>query len=135
MTGHFYMCLVFREYHFTPISFPRFFLNIYHARVYAVKHAKIHILPEYVYTNYCKIYRIHCNEDFDIDSVYFNQMHEEIYENPKYISLVKIQIKYKLYFIRKIHAVIKIQRALKEAIANPRTKLCQKRLLREFLQL
>jgi hypothetical protein len=130
MTDHLFMCLIYREYHFTPISFPRFFLNIYYARVYAIKHAKIHVLPEYVYTNHCKIYRIQCDEDFDIDSVYFN--HHEHYENPQYISLVKIQIRYKLYFIRKIQAVIKIQRALKEAITNPRTRLCQKRLLREF---
>jgi hypothetical protein len=48
------------------------------------------------------------------------------------LATLLIQKKYRKYLAKKIKAVILLQRAIKKAILNPRTELCQKRLLREF---
>ena len=127
----FYMCLVFNNKQYTYISPPRFFQNIYEARIYAITHAKIHKILDELYINIGCIYKIAFNEDFDIGNEIFNG-YFEMYRSRECSSVILIQKHFSIYFKRKMDAIILLQYRLKRAIANPRTKLCQKRLLREF---
>jgi len=130
MDDPFYMCLVFNNYNRENISYPRFFQNIFAARIYAISHAKLHNVSGHLYINTARIYEIYYNEDFDLDNILNH--HIEIYHSHEHISAIRIQKHFKRYFKRKMDAIILLQYRLKRAIANPRTKLCQKRLLREF---
>jgi hypothetical protein len=124
------MCLVFNNYNRENISYPRFFQNIFAARIYAISHAKLHNVMDHLYINTARIYEIYYNDDFDLENIL--NRHIEIYHSHEVLAAKCIQKHVKRYLKRKMDAIILLQYALKKAIANPRTKLCQKRLLREF---
>jgi len=124
------MCLVFNNYNRENISYPRFFQSIYAARIYAISHAKLHYVDVLFYINDARIYEIYFNEDFDLDSILNYPI--EIYHSREVLAAKRIQKHFKIYTKRKLDAIIFLQYSLKRAIANPRTELCKKRLLREF---
>ena len=126
------MCLIFNTLQYSPISFARFFGTIYQARLYATTHAKIHRFDGNIFANYTRVYKVYYNEDFDIESYDYQNDYIEMYEDNRFVQLERIQYRYKQYHKRKMDAVILLQNCLKQAIANPRTELCKKRLIREF---
>ena len=130
MNDPFYMCLVFNNYNLENISYPRFYQNIFEARVYAISHAKLHNVQGHLYINHARIYEITYDEDFDFENMLNH--HIETYDSHEVLAALIIQKKYKEYLKRKMDAIILLQYTLRKAIANPRTELCQKRLLREF---
>jgi hypothetical protein len=130
MTDSMFMCLVFNNYNYENISYPRFYESIFAARIYATGHAKLHNVQGHLYINEARIYEINYDVDFDFDNMLND--HIEIYHSREVLAAKRIQKKYKEYIKRKMNAIIFLQYTLKRAIANPRTKLCQKRLLREF---
>ena len=114
-----YECL---EFGFVPRQHCyTYFTNIYDARVYAYRktHTKVYYIP---------------GNEFEIDS--FVDINSSVYITTYYqqkINVVKVIEKYyKLHFKKRMDSIIFLQCALRKAIANPGTKLCQKRLLREF---
>jgi len=102
-----------------------YFQNIYDARLYSYN--KTHV----------KVYYIPGNE-FEIDSfvdIYNKSKYITTYYQKKINAVMIIEKWYKLHFKKRMDSIIFLQCALRKAIANPGTKLCQKRLLREFNEL
>ena len=130
MDDPFYMCLVFNNYNYENISYPRFYESLFAARIYATGHAKLHNVEGHFYINHARIYEIKYDEDFDFDNMLND--HIEIYHSHEHNSAKRIQKHFKRHLKRKMDAIILLQYSLKKAISNPRTELCQKRLLREF---
>ena len=130
MDDPFYMCLVFNNYNRENISYPRFFQSIFAARIYAISHAKLHNVEGHFYINHARIYEINYDEDFDFDNMLND--HIEIYDSHEHNSAKRIQKYFKCYLKRKMDSIILLQYYLRKAIANPRTELCKKRLIREF---
>ena len=101
----------------------KYFLNVYDAKIYAYRKTHTFISSRYIYGEghcYDVIRLVGCKEKCII--TYYH----------KNLNINLIQKWYKLHFKRKMDSIIFLQCALRKAIANPSTKLCQKRLLREF---
>ena len=119
-----YECL---EIGFTPREhYYTYFTNIYDAKLYAWNK-----------TSRYKKYYIPIDDEFEIDQIVdiFDKNTQKFivtYYCNKINAIIIIEKWYKLHFKKKMDSIIFLQCALRKAIANPSTKLCQKRLLREF---
>jgi hypothetical protein len=135
------MCLAVNddEYNDFPIQSMNFFETIYEARISALDNTVTVISHNGVYsTVFVDIYRlpfgenIYYGEDYINLKDHFMEYHVETKIHPKLRALQIIQREYKKYFKKKMDAILFLQYHLRKAIANPYTRLCRKRLLREF---
>jgi hypothetical protein len=63
------------------------------------------------------------------------QNHIETVYDPKTTAAMLIQKYWRLVYNRRFVAAVIIKRRLRQAIANPYTELCKRRLMREFYEL
>jgi len=134
------MCLVVNIDHHEIDSPSVFFKTIYQARVYAYQTArrKTYLPHEWVTIGVC-IFKVPfgveiTNDDISMDSTIWEHFVITILDRETKAAKV-IQRKYRHRYIKRIDAAILIQDHYRVAIANPYTKLCQNRLMREFIEM
>ena len=137
----FYMCLVYNSTTHSQVRLPIFFNCYYLAYKFAIKEARIittygnnftSIFIPYTCILNVKIFKIPFNKHIHLicDQIY-NQHIQTIYD-PLTNAVLYIQKRWRIIYNRRLRAAIIIKKNLRKAIANPYTKLCQKRLLHEF---
>ena len=142
MDKYYYMCIAFNEDNTFYIQ-PKFFKNIYEANVYASNKAisiPLHFFSTNVYIDLSvgvfKIpYTFIADTEFEQYTELFKKYkmyHVSTKSSLECSSARIIQKYYKLRFKKRMDSIIFLQYSLRKAIANPRTKLCYKRLIREF---
>ena len=142
MNQYFYMVVSLNTYPGDdyPIIGTYFFNSIYEARVCAYAETGCPFFLDTYYEVYSNIYKIPYGQDitFGAGDGWINlkyDYHEYLVEKIRYkkvIAAETIQKYYRLHLLKKTRAVKILQRRIREAIANPYTELCRKRLLREF---
>ena len=135
MADNFYMCLVYNNFQRDAISHPTFFKNIFKARVFAFKHAKLHFFDNIYFLNKVRIFKFKYGQDsivHDDHTIEFWDSYVEGYNCPEIDAISVIKNYYIRYFKRKMDAIYFLQYALKKAISNPKTELCKRRLLEEY---
>jgi hypothetical protein len=133
----FYMCLVYNSATHLQVKLPIFFNCYYLAYKFAIKEVKVinnftTIFIPYTCILNVKIFKIPFNKHIHLicDQIY-NQHIQTIYD-PLTNAVLYIQKRWRIIYNRRLRAAIIIKKNLRKAIANPYTKLCQKRLLHEF---
>jgi hypothetical protein len=138
---YFYMCLVYNNQQKVPISNPNNFKNIFEARVFACKHSTLRWFDNKYFSNHVRIFKIPFGEDvvmYDDNTLYTINLwltYSETRYNRKTLAVSIIQKFYKAHYKKKIKTIIFLQRALRKAISNPYTQLCERRLINEFYNL
>ena len=121
----------------------KFFDEIYTALIYAYKQSYIpfkHNIPKNIHFffgyEYISVVRRYCIKFYEGGGRYNEYFPEKINIKKIYHDKMRkiklIQQFYKQRLKRRIKSIVLIQIRLRESIANPFTKLCKRRLLREF---
>ena len=117
------MCLIYNNQQSQPISRPNNFKNIFEARIFAYKHAKIIWFENKYFMNHICIFKIPVGKNV-------------IMYNRNGLDTIDLwSTYYETVYSRKILAIYIIQKALKKAISNPYTQLCKRRLINEFYRM
>ena len=126
------MCLIYNNQQSQPISRPNNFKNIFEARIFAYKHAKIVWFENKYFMNHICIFKIPNN----VISIAKQRNAVLLMYNRSGLDTIDLwSTYYETVYSRKILAINIIQRALKKAISNPYTPLCKRRLINEFYNL
>ena len=141
-----FMCVRINPFEPENHGCPSFYKNIFDANRYAFDHAKTWIanIPEVGIFNkritFCVcIFEIPFGTDIPLFNISFPNMDDEIWDylvkiiwDRETSSAKLIQMFYRRHFERRKEATKIIQKWYRDAITNPYTELCRKRLFREF---
>jgi hypothetical protein len=135
------MCLVYSNQQRLPISRPNNFKNVFEARVFSCKHAKIHWFDNKYFVNHVRIFKIPFGKDvvmYDdggLDTIDLWLTYFETKYSRKILAVSVIQKMYRIHYKKRMDSIIFLQLALRKAIINPYTPLCKRRLINEFYNL
>jgi len=141
---HYYMCLLINTDEHEIYSSPVIFKNIYEANLYGYqkarrvrRYAPVEYSDEYDWvTLVVCIFKVPFGVRLVTDDISHDSGIWEYYINTiadrETRAAKTIQKKYHRHYLKRIDSAILIQERYREAIGNPYTLLCKRRLLREF---